>query len=89
MVKLIDSTGKIFAKGETIDDIIKELNNDSNGSNEWRYYFRPYYGVVNAYFNTDLGESDVCGEKADATYDVIDDWPFHLYYHGLHGKKSD
>ena len=89
MVVLIDSTGKIFAKGETIDDIIKELNNDSNGNNEWRYYFRPYYGVVNAYFNTDLGETDVCGEKADATYDVIDDWPFHLYYHGLHGKKSD
>ena len=73
MVKLIDSTGEIFAKGETIDDIIKELNNDSNGSNEWRYYYRPYYGVVNAYFNTDLGESDVCGEKADATFDVIDD----------------
>ena len=73
MVKLIDSTGEIFAEGETIDEILKELNDDSNGSNEWRYYYCPAYGVVNAYFNTDLGEFDVCGEKADATYDVIDD----------------
>lgn len=73
MLKLIDSTGEIFVKGETIDDIIKELNNDSKGSNEWRYYYRPSDGVVNAYFNTDSGESDICGENADATYDVIND----------------
>ena len=73
MVKLIDSTGEIFATGETIDEILKELNDDSNGNNEWRYYYRPADGVVNAYFNTDSGESDVCGEKSDATYDVIND----------------
>ena len=71
MVKLIDSTGEIFTKGETIHEIIKELNDDSNGSNEWRYYYRPD-GVVNGYFNTD-GEFDVCGEKADVTYNVIND----------------
>jgi hypothetical protein len=73
MVKLIDSTGEIFVKGETILDIIKKLNDDQNGSNEWRYYYRPDYGVVNAYFNTDLGEFDAGGEKADVTYDVIND----------------
>ena len=73
MVKLIDSTGEIFAEGKTIDEIIKKLNDDQNGSNEWRYYYRPSDGVVNAYFNTNSGEFDVCGEKADTTYDVIND----------------
>ena len=51
----------------------QDLNDDQNGSNEWSYYYRPSYGVVNAYFNTDAGESDICGENADATYDVIND----------------
>ena len=73
MVKLIDSTGEIFVKGKTIDDIIKELNDDSNGNNEWRYYYRPSDGVVNAYFNTESGEFDICGEKAIAAYDVMND----------------
>ena len=73
MVKVIDSTGEIFATGKTVYDIIKDLNDDSNGSNEWRYYYRPSDGVVNAYFNTDSGESDTYGEKADVTYDVIND----------------
>ena len=73
MVKLIDSTGEIFVKGETIHEIIKELNDDSNGNNEWSYYYRPSDNVVNAYFNTDSGEFDVCGKKADTTYDVIND----------------
>ena len=73
MVKLIDSTGEVFIEGETIQEIIKELNDDSKGNNEWRYYYRPSDGVVNAYFNTDLGESDVCGKNANVTYDVISD----------------
>ena len=73
MVKLIDSTGEVFVKGETIKEIIKKLNDDQNGSNEWRYYYRQDNGVVNAYFNTDSGRFDVCGVKADITYDVIND----------------
>ena len=71
MTKLIDFMGKIFAEGETIYDIIEELNYDPSGSNKWRYYYRPSDGVVDAYFNTELGEFDDCGEKADITYDVI------------------
>ena len=73
MTKLIDSTGEIFMEGKTIQEIIKKLNDDQNGSNEWRYYYRPSDGVVNAYFDTDSGESDTCGEKADVIYDVIND----------------
>lgn len=72
MTKLIDNVGNVFAEGEDIDKILEELNDDSNGSNEWRYYYRLSDGAVDAYFAKD-GESDVNGEEADEIYDVIED----------------
>ena len=72
MTKLMDTAGNVFAKGESISEIMEELNYDPNGNNEWRYYYRPDVGVVNAYFGKD-GKADYSGEEADATYDVVED----------------
>ena len=75
MIKLIDNAGNVFAEYKNIYEMLAELNSDPNGSNEWRYYYRPSAGVVNAYFAPN-GESfllDVNGEEADETYDVIED----------------
>lgn len=69
-VKLMDNSGEVFAEGNSIDEILSELNADPDGSNEWRYYYRDDAEVVNAYFIKD-GENDISGENADETYDVI------------------
>lgn len=73
MAALMDKRGNVFVEGKNIYEIMEELNDDSNGSNEWRYYYRPFIGVVNAYFapNGESFFSDVNGEEADETYDVI------------------
>lgn len=68
MTKLMDNTGHVFVEGENIDKILEELKKD-NG--DWEYWYRPC-GVVNAYFAKD-GKTDYNGEKADETYDVIED----------------
>lgn len=71
MTKLMTDTGYVFVEGENIDKILEELNYDPYGSNEWRYYYRPSDGVVNAYFANEDGEADYNGEFADETYDVV------------------
>jgi len=65
MTKLMDSIGRVFAEGENIDEILKELNDDPNGSNEWRYCYNPSDYVVYAYYVTD-GK-----EELDEVYDVL------------------
>lgn len=70
MIKLINA-GEVFATGNTIDEIVEELNE----SGDWYYVYRPEASVVDAYFATDEDEanSDTNGENADEIYDVIED----------------
>lgn len=67
MIKLIDNIGDVYAEGNSIDEIIEELNR----TEEFRYYYRPKCGIVNAYF--DNAENDECGGWADESYKVIED----------------
>lgn len=44
MTKLINKRGHVFAQGESIDQIIAELNSSHN---DWEYWYR-HCGVVDA-----------------------------------------
>ena len=70
MIKLMGATG-VFAKGNSIEEILDELNSNS----DWYYIYRPDDGVVDCYLglNDEAAENDVHGEKADDILDVIDD----------------
>lgn len=69
MTKLMDSVGNVFAKGDSIREVLDELNSNS----EWYYVYRPDDYMVDAYYapNEKEADNDVNGEKADEIYDVI------------------
>ena len=69
MTKLLDSTGDIFVEGDSIREVLNELNSNS----EWYYVYRPDDYRVDAYYapNEKEADNDVRGKKADKIYDVV------------------
>lgn len=73
MFKIVNGD-EVIARGNSVGEIIDEMNSGAENGNEWYFVYRPDAGVVNGYLDASEEEAnaDLDGEKADAIYDVVE-----------------